>query len=65
MSALNDRDRREVVDALHRESPAARDHILATLPAFRDWLRQTLYLIFLKTRDDLEPLWAWLRLAFA
>ncbi|GAB7036922.1 MULTISPECIES: hypothetical protein [Catenuloplanes] len=62
---MDDRDRREIVDALHRESPTARQRILATLDAFRDWLRQTLYLIFLKTRDDLEPLWAWLRLAYA
>ncbi|GAB7051189.1 hypothetical protein [Catenuloplanes indicus] len=65
MSDLDDRDRREIVDALDRESPAARTDILATVDAFRDWLRRTLHLIFLKTHDDLEPLWAWLRLAYA
>ncbi|MDP9794877.1 hypothetical protein J2S43_003389 [Catenuloplanes nepalensis] len=65
MSDVDDQDRRDIINALDRENPAARTRILATPDAFSDWLRSTLYLIFLKARDDLEPLWAWLRLAYA
>jgi hypothetical protein len=62
---MEDQDRRNIIDALSREDRSAQERILATLTSFKNWIYLALYVVYLKIKHKLEPLWNWLRLAFA
>jgi hypothetical protein len=61
---VNDRERRELIDAITRESCAERTRILASLDSFDSWLSLACPAVHRTVGDRAEPVRNWLRMAF-
>lgn len=58
---MDDRERRQILNALDSESKAEQRRVLDTLNAFRNWMMLALSLLYRKLKSDVEKLWKWLK----
>lgn len=61
---MNDRDRREIIDALERENQSKIERILATFDSFKNWMYVTCYLIYKKVQIELNKIFKRLQAVF-
>lgn len=59
--ALTPEERKRVLEMLDQEDRNSLQRILASLNAFRKWLQNALYYIFIKIESALSDLWAGIR----
>ena len=58
--ALSEREKEIVVETLDDMDAIARRLVLASLDAFSEWFKSTLYSLYLKIKASLARLFSWL-----
>jgi hypothetical protein len=61
---MDDKDRKEIINALEKEKQSKIERILATFDSFKNWMIVTCYLIYKKVQIELNKLFKRLRTVF-